>query len=50
MGESKIIDQFAVESEYGIRSFNIYEGDIFDHGAELSLQERPLLVLSTHSS
>ncbi|PIJ61038.1 hypothetical protein [Mesotoga sp. H07.pep.5.3] len=50
MRESRIIDQFAVESEYGIRSFNIYEGDIFDKGTELSLQEKPLLVLSTHSS
>ena len=43
MSEARILDTFVVESEQGSRSFNIYEGDIFE-------QKSDLLVLSTHSS
>ncbi len=43
VGETRILDTFIVESDQGLRSFKIYEGDIFQ-------QQGDLLVLSTHSS
>ncbi len=43
VSETRILDTFVVESDQGLRSFNIYEGDIFE-------QKGDLLVLSTHSS
>ncbi len=43
MSEPRILDAFVVESDQGLRSFKIYEGDIFQ-------QTSDLLILSTHSS
>jgi len=43
VSETRILDIFVVESDQGLRSFNICEGDIFE-------QKSDLLVLSTHST
>ncbi len=35
MSETRILDTFVVESDQGLRSFNIYEGDIFEQKSDL---------------
>jgi hypothetical protein len=35
VSETRILDTFVVESDQGLRSFNIYEGDIFEQKSDL---------------